>query len=482
MPTAQADRLETSDRELLDRYAHQRDEAAFDELIQRHGALVRGVCRRTLSCPHDAEDAAQSTFLVLAEQAASIRGRDALAAWLYGVAMRTALRCAVRKRRRREQGLEEHATEDDPLPRIVREDEHRLLLAELRRLPPTYRDPLVLHYLQGKSQLEVAATLGVTATVVKGRLQRARAELRARLSLRGMNLGLLLAGLAGAVGREALAEGGRSSLTLVDRQTRWFDEFRWSFWERNAAMLNRTICIGLLAGAMALATIGLLGSRGTAAAPGESSAILATSSATREATFSPPAILLAMAGSQDEQATGEDQSELPPAREESKAPTVVKHHDGKADGRKSLAGAGEMIRFTLPAPGLLVRGLRIHGSRYGYPQAPKEDFTISFQDEDLSEKPLHVEKAPYSRFQRGEAKWVTIRFKEPLELPETFWVTLDFNAEQTKGVYVSYDTSTGGEHSKIGLPGEEAEDVGFEGDWMIEALLTKDGKPADRRP
>ena len=90
------------------------------------------------------------------------------------------------------------------------------------------------------------------------------------------------------------------------------------------------------------------------------------------------------------------------------------------------------------------------------------------------EEILHTEAAPYRLFQRGKNKWVTVRLKQPLEVPEAFWVVLNFHAERTKGVYVSYDTSTKGEFSRIGLAGDEKpRKTDFEGDWMVQVLMAK---------
>src|SRR5919199_1771899 len=90
-----------SDAELLERFRSGREEAAFALLVQRHGAMVLGVCRRLLGDAHDAEDAFQATFLVLARKAASVVKREAVASFLYGVAYRTALRARARAVRRR---------------------------------------------------------------------------------------------------------------------------------------------------------------------------------------------------------------------------------------------------------------------------------------------------------------------------------------------------------------------------------------------
>jgi RNA polymerase sigma-70 factor (ECF subfamily) len=108
-------------------------------------------------------------------------------------------------------------------------------------------------------------------------------------------------------------------------------------------------------------------------------------------------------------------------------PALVSYGDGKADGKKSYGGSGHMIRFELPEGVTEVRGLRIHGSRYGLPQAPNEDFEITFLSDDREEI-LDTKPAPYRLFKRGRQAWVRVLFEEPVELPEAFWVALNFNA------------------------------------------------------
>src|SRR5262245_9852031 len=97
---------DTTDDVLLRRFASGRDESAFAALLQRHGALVLGVCRRVLGDAHDAEDAFQATFLVLARQAAAGFRPRALACWLHGVAYRSALRARKSAAKRRAKELQ----------------------------------------------------------------------------------------------------------------------------------------------------------------------------------------------------------------------------------------------------------------------------------------------------------------------------------------------------------------------------------------
>src|SRR5947199_6881270 len=81
-----------TDAQLLERFVSRRDQSAFELLVWRHGRLVFNVCRRVLHDVHDAEDAFQATFLALVRRAGSIGKREAVAAWLYKVAYRVALR------------------------------------------------------------------------------------------------------------------------------------------------------------------------------------------------------------------------------------------------------------------------------------------------------------------------------------------------------------------------------------------------------
>jgi RNA polymerase sigma factor (sigma-70 family) len=191
-----------SDGQLLERFTtghRESAELAFHALVERHGPMVLRVCRRLLSDPNDADDAFQSTFLVLFRRAGAIRERRSVASWLHGVALRVASRARVDSSRRR--WIERRSVRPD----VVRNDRHdrldvdTLIDEELTRLPEKYRAPIVLCYLEGLTH-EVAATrLGWPVGTVRGRLSRARELLRSRLTRRGVTASAALAAVEGLV-------------------------------------------------------------------------------------------------------------------------------------------------------------------------------------------------------------------------------------------------------------------------------------------
>ena len=184
---------ELADEDLVDRFlrgAETGSDDAFRVLVERHGPMVLGICRLVLDQEVDAEDAFQMTFLILARKVASIRNRAILAAWLHEVAYRTAVKVRLSMVRRRL--LERQSVSMLPSP-LVPDRQHRdaawnelrpVLHDEVRRLPDKYRIPVILSYLEGKTNEEVAELLHWPVGTVKGRLSSARALLRSRLTRR----------------------------------------------------------------------------------------------------------------------------------------------------------------------------------------------------------------------------------------------------------------------------------------------------------
>jgi RNA polymerase sigma-70 factor (ECF subfamily) len=190
--------------ELLASFIDRKDEAAFEALVRRQGRMVFGVCRRVAGNHHDAEDAFQATFLVLARKASSVRPRERLANWLHGVALRTAMKAKAMTAKRR--GREKQVTQI-PEPESPQQDPWRdlqpILDQELNGLPENYRLPILLCDLQGEKIAEAARKLGWPQGTVAGRLARGRKLLAKRLTNRGV--GLSAGSLAAIVSQNALA-------------------------------------------------------------------------------------------------------------------------------------------------------------------------------------------------------------------------------------------------------------------------------------
>jgi RNA polymerase sigma factor (sigma-70 family) len=208
-----------SDRELVARFATQRDEDAFAALVRRHGPMVLRVCQRILHDTHDAEDAFQDVFLVLSRKAAFLRRADSVGCWLHGVAYRLALKARTqlaRQRRHEGQGAVEKLVED-PLAELTVREAQAILDEELARLPEKYRAPLVLCCLEGQTRDEAARQLGWSAKLLKSRLEQGRERLRSRLSRRGLTVSAAL--VAMLLAEEAAPAALRTAMVRTAVQT-----------------------------------------------------------------------------------------------------------------------------------------------------------------------------------------------------------------------------------------------------------------------
>lgn len=203
-----------TDGQLLERCASRRGEdtdLAFAALVDRHGPMVFRVCQRLLRAEHDAQDACQATFLLLASRAGSLWVKDSLGPWLHAVARRTAanLKSAQSLRRKHERRAAELKAQ--PAARDDREEIDQALHEEIDRLPRQYRAAIVLCDLEGLTQEQAALRLGWPAGTVRSRLARGRARLRERLMRRG--LAPALAGLFAAKSAPAAVPAGLAHLS-----------------------------------------------------------------------------------------------------------------------------------------------------------------------------------------------------------------------------------------------------------------------------
>jgi RNA polymerase sigma factor (sigma-70 family) len=180
---------EQTDAQLLKRFASHHDQGAFAVLVKRHGPMVLAVCRRVLRDSHDADDAFQATFMVLVRKAGSLTRPELVGNWLYGVAYRVAVKARCNAARRSEYERRSPVIAPvDPMLEVTGRELRSVVDAEMSHLPEKYRAPLILCYLEGKTNEEAAQVLGWPTGSMSGRLARGRELLRKRLLRKGLTL------------------------------------------------------------------------------------------------------------------------------------------------------------------------------------------------------------------------------------------------------------------------------------------------------
>jgi RNA polymerase sigma-70 factor (ECF subfamily) len=194
-----------SDGQLLAQFLEGRDpagEQAFESIVKRHGSMVYRVCCQVMGDGHEAQDAFQAVFLVLARRADAVRNRESLGSWLYGVALRVSARARAGVQRRRGRELQSDGEfEDLKVPETPEgescSDSAEVVHQEVGRLPEKNRAPIVLCYLEGLTHDQAAARLKWPVGTVRSRLARGRDQLRGRLVRRGVTAPATLGPLAG---------------------------------------------------------------------------------------------------------------------------------------------------------------------------------------------------------------------------------------------------------------------------------------------
>ncbi len=147
----------------------------------------------------------------------------------------------------------------------------------------------------------------------------------------------------------------------------------------------------------------------------------------------------------------------------------VGYVDDSAEGTASLADSGHAVELVRPNGMRSVSAVQLFATRYGYPEAPKDDFHLYLLDE--SRKVLEHVRIPYGKVERGEARWYRFEFPA-VAVPENFFVAFWFNAEATKGIRVGMDKNVRQTHSYVGLPDKGYEKVDQAYDWMIRAVVS----------
>ena len=212
------------DSVLLQQYAENRDAAAFAELVNRHTRLVYGTCLRVTANAHDAEDVTQQCFLELAKRSDAVT--SSVAGWLHAMALnrsKSSIRGSVTRRKHEGEAVTQHAPRGKE---STWEEVSPLVDEALVELPDDLRLPLMLHYLEGKTQSDVATELDLNQSTVSRRLESGVGELRSKLKKSGVVVSITVlatmltantsaaapAGLVAALGKMAIAGVGKGAV------------------------------------------------------------------------------------------------------------------------------------------------------------------------------------------------------------------------------------------------------------------------------
>jgi len=157
---------------------------------------------------------------------------------------------------------------------------------------------------------------------------------------------------------------------------------------------------------------------------------------------------------------------------------VLSYVGDAKDTAQSTAGSGHAVAFQRPAEMKSIVAVKLFGVRYGYSNAPKENFHIYLLDQD--QKVLEDVAVPYGTIEQGDFRWYTIKVPA-IQLPEKFFVAAWFNAEQRKGVFLGKQNSAQKTHSYAGMPDAGFQKINQPFEWMIRAVVSpKAGKKATR--
>ena len=420
-----------TDQELLSDYAEERSEAAFTQLARRHVDLVYSAALRMVHNEPLAEDVTQGVFLALVQNVRRLRNRRALPGWLHHTTQHlaaNAVRAEVRRRVREQEAVtmnELLAPESNPTWELVAP----YLDAALGELSESDRDAVLLRYFENKSLREVGHALGTSDDTAQKRVSRAVERLREFFARRGVTVGA--SGLVAVISTNAV-QAAPVGLAATVSTTATMATIA------SAATATATKGIAITTLQKAVVGVALAATVGT----GIYEAGETWSLRTRPQTL--------------QQQQGSLRSK----------PTILTRDDGQAAGRQSIGASGHMVRFEARGPNSFLTAVQIHGSRYGLPTPPRENFHIWLCDTNarvIADFPF-----PYSRFQKGPEQWVTFETK-PTAVPARFLIVVGFNPTVTKGVYVSRDAQNSGE-SFTGLPGQTPR--AFRGgDWLIRVSL-----------
>lgn len=161
-----------------------------------------------------------------------------------------------------------------------------------------------------------------------------------------------------------------------------------------------------------------------------------------------------------------------PAKERS-SQLLLSHDDGKMNDRLALNASGATVEFNAPEA-REVGAVQFYGARYGATVKPSDSFSVIISDSAF--KPIIRIEKPLMNLSPSRETWQTVAITPAAKVDGKFYVTLVYNSNLEKGIYIGVDSDSPSGYSKVGLPGTVASDVDAAMDWMIRASTQKPGQ------
>ncbi|MGH1482836.1 MAG: RNA polymerase sigma factor [Geminicoccales bacterium] len=173
------------------------DETAFEVLIDSYAGRMLATARRLTGNEEEARDCVQEALILAWKNIGQFEERSSVATWLHRIVVNYSLMRLRRRKREREQSLDDlmpefdrygylvgptQMTDDDPYTLLERKGTREMLCHAIERLPTSYRIIVLLRDIEGFSTREVAEMLEISLSLAKTRLHRARMALRKMLA------------------------------------------------------------------------------------------------------------------------------------------------------------------------------------------------------------------------------------------------------------------------------------------------------------
>ncbi|MCC6485668.1 MAG: hypothetical protein IT209_12545 [Armatimonadetes bacterium] len=145
---------------------------------------------------------------------------------------------------------------------------------------------------------------------------------------------------------------------------------------------------------------------------------------------------------------------------------LMSHDSGKMTDRLALNASGSTVEFNAPEP-RMVTAVQFFGARYGATVKPTDTYSVVVSDAQF--KPIIRIEKPLLNLSPSRETWQTVAITPAAKVDGRFYITLIFNSNIEKGIYVGVDEDNPSGDSKVGVPGTVASDVDSPLDWMIRA-------------